>query len=452
MSRSPLMITALCMLILGLFVNPAGAVTYAYIPSYDDDTVVRVQTSNAATISLDISPALPSGDTCSPYGAAVMPDGSAVLVTCETDETVLRITNGDFTAGTYSRSPLAVGEMPRGVAIAPTGDYAYVANYDDNSVSKINLTTFQVVGTPTNVGEGPWGVAVIYDESADVIRVYVANSIEGSVTVINDAVGDSITIEEITGVGGGPTGIAASPDGRYVYVANRTSANVAIIQTSDNTVIDRIGVSGEPWGMAVGSLGNYLYVSNNFNNVVTVIDTGTRAIHDSYLVGAPQLGLAATRNGDFAYVINEDAGDNIRKIDLVADAVEDVIDGQTSGAVSLGNFIGGTPPAGPSGLSGSAPSYDKIDLTWNDNSSDELGFKLERRVAGESAYSQIAELAADTTSYTDSRVVGESAYDYRIRSYNEAADSNYTETSTEITTPEGSFSWCFIGTLLQDRF
>ena len=68
-------------------------------------------------------------------------------------------------------------------------------------------------------------MAAIYDEPADVIRVYVANSIEGSVTVINDAVGGSITIDEITGVGGGPTGIAASPDGRYVYVANRNAAN-----------------------------------------------------------------------------------------------------------------------------------------------------------------------------------------------------------------------------------
>ena len=264
-------------------------------------------------------------------------------------------------------------------------------------------------------------MAAIYDEPADVIRVYVANSIEGSVTVINDAVGGSITIDEITGVGGGPTGIAASPDGRYVYVANRNAANVAIIQTSDNTVIDRIGISGNPWGLAVGSLGDYLYVSNNFNNVVTVIDTGTLTLHDSYLVDAPQFGVAAPRNGDFAYVINEDAGDTIRMIDLVADAVEDVIDGQTSGAVSLGDFIGGAPPVAPSGLSGSAPSYDKIDLTWIDNSSDELGFKLERRVAGEDAYTQIARLAADAESYTDSRVAGETAYDYRIRSYNEAA-------------------------------
>lgn len=452
MSRSTTLIIALCMLIFALPANPAGAITYAYIPSYDGDTVVRVRTSDATYISLDISTALPSGDTCNPYGVAVMPDGTAVLVTCDTDNTVLRITNSDFTAGTYSRSPLAVGETPRGVAIAPTGDYAYVANYDDDTVSKINLTTFQVVGTPTDVGEGPWGVAAIYDEPADVIRVYVANSIEGSVTVINDAVGGSITIDEITGVGGGPTGIAASPDGRYVYVANRNAANVAIIQTSDNTVIDRIGISGNPWGLAVGSLGDYLYVSNNFNNVVTVIDTGTLTIHDSYLVDAPQFGVAAPRNGDFAYVINEDAGDTIRMIDLVADAVEDVIDGQTSGAVSLGDFIGGAPPVAPSGLSGSAPSYDKIDLTWIDNSSEELGFKLERRVAGEDAYTQIARLTADTTNYTDSRVAGETAYDYRIRSYNEAADSNYTKTSTEITTPEGSFSWCFIGTLLRDTF
>ena len=102
MSRSTTLIIALCMLIFALPANPAGAITYAYIPSYDGDTVVRVRTSDATYISLDISTALPSGDTCNPYGVAVMPDGTAVLVTCDADNTVLRITNSDFTAGTYS--------------------------------------------------------------------------------------------------------------------------------------------------------------------------------------------------------------------------------------------------------------------------------------------------------------------------------------------------------------
>lgn len=452
MNRLPALLFALCVSILALMTaNRAEAITYAYIPSYGDDTVLRVRTSDAATISLDISTALSAGDTCSPYGVAVTPDGAVVLVTCEMLDSVLQITNGDFAAGSYSRTPLSVGTTPRGVAIAPTGDYAYVSNYDDDTVSKINLATFQVVGSHTDVGQGPWGITAIYDEPSDVIRVYVANHIDGSVTVINDAAADGITIDEISAVGTGPTGVAASPDGRHVYVANQDSADVAVIQTSDNTVIDRIGVSGDPWGVAVGSIGAYLYVSNNSGNTLTVIDTADRVVHGTYLIGARQLGVAAPRNGDFAYVINDDIGDTVRKIDSAAGTVEDVVDGETSDAVAMGNFIGGAPPAAPSGLSGSAPSADQIDLTWNDNSSDESGFKLERRVAGESAFVEIARLPADRTRYSDNRVDDETDYEYRIRSYNEAADSEYSLTSADVTTPEGSdFSWCFIATLLQD--
>jgi hypothetical protein len=63
---------------------------------------------------------------------------------------------------------------------------------------------------------------------------------------------------------------------------------------------------------------------------------------------------------------------------------------------------------------------------------------------------QIARLAADATSYTDGALESETAYEYRIRAYNEAADSDYASTSTAITTQEGSFSWCFIGSLLNN--
>jgi len=437
-------------------VSVARAVTYAYIPSYDDDRVIRVRASDGAVASLDISAALPDGAVCNPHGAAVMPDGSFVLVTCESNDSVLRINDSDFGSGlAYSRTPIPVGNFPQGVAIAPAGDYAYVANYDDDAVSKIDLTTFQVVGAAIEVGDGPWGIDAVRDADSDRTLVFVSNFLDGSVTVIVDSAADGITTETVPSIGGGgfsggPTGIAGTPDGRYVYVANQSSANVAVIRTSDRSVIERIGIIGVPWGVAVGSRGDYVYVTNSNRNSVTVIDAIAQAIHATYAVGSGQLGVAAPRNGDFAYVVCTDIDDTIRKIDVSQDTVTEFIRGQTSLAVALGAFIGGTPPTAPSELSGLAISGSRIDLTWTDNSADELGFVLERRKEGDTAFLQIAELPANTTTYTDIGLSRETIYAYRLSAFNETTDSDSASASAETTASEDSFSWCFIGVLLQE--
>lgn len=435
----------------------ARAVTYAYIPSYEDDRVIRVRASDGAVAFLDISPALPADAACHPHGAAVMPDGSFVLVTCESNDSVLRINDADFGSGlTYSRAPIPVGDFPQGVAIAPAGDYAYVANYEDDTVSKIDLTTFQVVGAAIAVGDGPWGIDAVRDADSDRTLVFVSNFSDGSVTVIVDSATDGITTETVPSIGGGgfsggPTGIAGTPDGRYVYVANQSSANVAIIRTSDLSVIERIGIVGVPWGVAVGSRGDYVYVTNSNRSSVTVIDAVAQSIHATYTVGSGQLGVAAPRNGDFAYVVCEDIDDTIRKIDVSQDTVTEVVSGQTSGAVALGAFIGGTPPNAPSELSGLAMSGSRIDLSWTDNSTDELGFVLERRKEGDTTFLQIAELPADTTTYSDIGLAGETSYVYRLSAFNETADSDSASASAETPASDAdSFSWCFIGILLQN--
>lgn len=70
-----------------------------------------------------------------------------------------------------------------------------------------------------------------------------------------------------------------------------------------------------------------------------------------------------------------------------------------------------------------------INLTWNDNSSAEDGFKIERSYNG-GAYSQIDTVSADITSYSDNGLAG-GAYSYKVRAYTMAGDhSNYATSST----------------------
>jgi YVTN family beta-propeller protein len=407
------------------------AQTYAYIPSNGDGNVTRVSTDDETIF------AVACGDD--PYGAAVTAQGDYLVVTRPSADSVTLVRTSNFTT-TGAQVDRAVGDDPRGVAIESRGYYAYVANYAADTVSEIYIPSFTVTDT-INVGDGPWGVAAIYDEADATPKIYVANYLGDSISVItNDGV------ETISSVGNGPVGLSLTPDGAYLYVALKEDDAVAIIRTSDNTLLNTISTGDGPWGVAVGSDGAYAYITNSLDDTVTVIDAGSQSFLESYNVGGQPMGVACPKNGDFAYVVNQ-TGNSISKIDIVSQTVTEVGADRISGAYGLGAFIGGTPPAVPSGLSAVKNGNDEIDLTWTDNSSDELGFKIERRFDTETRYVQVATVGADVTFYSDNGLEAGKAYTYRLRAYNEAADSDYAS-SAGATTDEGKFSWCFIQTLL----
>lgn len=71
-------------------------------------------------------------------------------------------------------------------------------------------------------------------------------------------------------------------------------------------------------------------------------------------------------------------------------------------------------------------------LNWNDNSNNEANFVLERSLDGID-FDQIAELAANTTTYTDTNVVHSTKYYYRLKAINKTDSSNYSEVFEVVT-------------------
>ncbi|MBN1670857.1 MAG: fibronectin type III domain-containing protein, partial [Kiritimatiellae bacterium] len=82
-------------------------------------------------------------------------------------------------------------------------------------------------------------------------------------------------------------------------------------------------------------------------------------------------------------------------------------------------------PAAPSSLAAAATSSTKITLTWQDNSSNETAFKIERSSSGSSGWVQIATTGANQTTYADSGLAAASTYYYRVRASNAAGNSAY---------------------------
>jgi hypothetical protein len=79
-------------------------------------------------------------------------------------------------------------------------------------------------------------------------------------------------------------------------------------------------------------------------------------------------------------------------------------------------------------FAGSA-SASQLTIFWDDNSSNESGFKIERSVNG-GAFSPLATTAANTTSYVDTSVVAGASYGYRVQAFNTVTVSGFSNTAS----------------------
>lgn len=91
-----------------------------------------------------------------------------------------------------------------------------------------------------------------------------------------------------------------------------------------------------------------------------------------------------------------------------------------------------TRPTAPSNLSTSARSPTAIDLTWRDNSSDEDGFEIERQLQGRD-WQRITTVGRNVTNYSDTGLSPNTTYCHRVRAYNAAGSSDYSNTSCATT-------------------
>jgi hypothetical protein len=120
-----------------------------------------------------------------------------------------------------------------------------------------------------------------------------------------------------------------------------------------------------------------------------------------------------------------------------------------------GSNSGGTPPppippAAPANLSAAAPASSEVLLSWIDASSNETGFRIERKYGAAGVFQQIAVVAANVASYRDSNVVPGTSYGYRLRAINSQGDSSNSNeasvTTPSIVIPSGPTQVAFIKT------
>ena len=228
-----------------------------------------------------------------PYGGiAVSPDGEFVYVSNYTEGSVSVIKTADKTVS----NTITVGKGPIGVSVTPDGAFVYVSNYSSNTVSVIDTSNHTLIDT-IQVGSRPWGVSMTPDGT----YAYVSNSSSNTVSVIdtsNHAVIETISVET------SPRKVSMPNDGAYAYVNNYSSGSVSVIDTSNHAVIDTIRVGGALSDVSVTPDGKYAYVNNYTSGMASVIDVSERTVIDTITVGNGPDGISMTPNGAYAYVNN----------------------------------------------------------------------------------------------------------------------------------------------------
>ena len=216
---------------------------------------------------------------------------------------------------------LPVGEGPEAVAITPSGHYAYVTNSRGGSLSVIDTTTHAITASVTINTGPPRYISFTPDGRHAYVSVYTDDGLVNAVLVVNTAA-NAVTAS--IPVGGHPYALAATPDGRKVYVPNHDNATLSVIDTATNTVTVTIPVAPNPHSVTFSADGRSAYVANHESNVVTVLDLATNTVTATIPVGRSPHNLALTPNGQRLYVVNYN-GNNVSVINTATNTVATTI-------------------------------------------------------------------------------------------------------------------------------
>lgn len=184
--------------------------------------------------------------------------------------------------------------------------YAYVANAGSGTISVVDLSTFEVVGTITVGTEASHGIAI----SPDKKYVYVGyketdEPNEGGVAVIDTS---TKTILTRIPLNASIHGLDISRAGKYIYVDAPTDNATYAIDTSNNEIAYKIDLAG--YGhMDLSGDDRLLYLTDIISNQTHVVDTIKNRIIASVPSGNIPNEPVVTPDGKYLFVANFGSSD-----------------------------------------------------------------------------------------------------------------------------------------------
>lgn len=200
----------------------------------------------------------------SPAHIICSPDDSTLYVS-NFSASVNRITMVDATTMTVKRTSPPINTAPHGLALSRNGRWLYATAFESDRIFELDLETFSMrqfplrrSGEPSTRNYRPYQVMLSPDEKKLFVTCNGDATFDGDLRII-----DLETLDiKVVQVGKYPILMDYTPDKSRLYVANRNSNSVSVVNVQSEVVVATIeNVGVQPHGLAISSDG-FVYVSN----------------------------------------------------------------------------------------------------------------------------------------------------------------------------------------------
>ncbi len=255
----------------------------------------------------------------------------------------------------------ATGNNPWGAVIEPSGNYLYVANSSDNSISQFTIMSGSgllvangMAPTPTSSPTFP-EILTIDPSGGNLYAAYFTSNVIVQFSIQSDG-----TLNYVNTTNGtlaapisSPNSLAITPDGKFLYVSNQDINEVSYFSIDQNTgalaglgkvLTDPDGSTSPdalPSSISIDSTGSYLYVANEIDDSVAVYSIaadGSLTVVEYELNVTGAYALAISPGGQYLYV-TDDTNDKVNQfsIDTNTGAITPI--GTPQNAISLPEYI-----------------------------------------------------------------------------------------------------------------
>lgn len=180
-------------------------------------------------------------------------------------------------------SPFAAGSLPYWISFTPNNKYAYVSNFNDNTISvySVNAGVLTAIGTPVAADGSPQDLTIDSTGAHLYVPVSASGGANGGVDVYTINADGTLTV--VTGspfpVGIGPRFVNIDPTGRFAYVSSAGTGGTGVYGfaiTSGTGALTALagspfatGANSEPQFITIDPSGKFGYTANQGSGTIS---------------------------------------------------------------------------------------------------------------------------------------------------------------------------------------